>query len=64
METEADLTYWEGDLTEEHTTITEMAQGGHQTDRACYHCHEVGHLKAQCPQQCQGQGKPMTRPVF
>ena len=32
METEADLAYWEGDLTEEHTTITEMVQGEHQTD--------------------------------
>ena len=50
METEADLAYWEGDLTKEHTTITEMAQGGRQNDRACYHCHELGHLKAQCPQ--------------
>ena len=64
METEADLAYWEGDITEEHTTITEMVQREHQTDRACYHCHEVGHIKAQCPQRRRGQGKPMTRPAF
>ena len=64
METELDLDYWEGDLAEEHATITEMVQGGRQNDRACYHCQEVGHLKAQCPQRRQGQGKPMNRPGF
>ena len=64
METEADLVYWEGDLTEEHATITEMVQGGCKNDRACFHCQEVGHLKAQCPQRRQGQGKPMNQQVF
>ena len=60
MKTEVDLDYWEGDLAEEHATITELVQGGCQNDRACYHCQEVGHLKAHCPQRRQGQGKPMN----
>ena len=62
-ETEADLAYWEGDLSEEHTTIAEMVKGIQEGGRACYHCNAVGHLKAQCPQWHQGQGKPMTRPA-
>ena len=64
METEVDLDYWEGDLDEEQTTITEMVRGGRQNDRACYHCQEVGHLKAQCPQRRQGQVKSTNRPMF
>ena len=62
-ETEADLAYWEGDLSEEHTTIAEMVRGIQEGGRACYHCNVVGHLKAQCPQRRQGQGKPMTQPA-
>ena len=49
-ETEADLAYWEGDLSEEHTTIAELVRGKQESGRACYHCNVVGHLKAQCPQ--------------
>ena len=63
METTVDLDYWEGDLDEEQTTITELVRGGRQNDRACYHCHEVGHLKAQCPQRRKGPMKPTNQPM-
>ena len=63
METIGDLDYWEGDLDEEQTTITELVRGGRQNDRACYHCHEVGHLKAQCPQRRRGSTKPTNQPM-
>ena len=54
---------WEGDLDEEQTTITELVRGGRQNDRACYHCQEVGHLKAQCPQRHKGPVKPTNKPM-
>ena len=63
METTVDLDYWEGDLDEEQTTITELVRGGRQNDRACYHCQEVGHLKAQCPQRRKGPVKPTNQPM-
>ena len=43
METAGDFDYWEGELDEEQTTISELVQGNRATNRTCYHCHEVGH---------------------
>ena len=63
METTGDLDYWEGELDEEQTTISELVRGGSQTDRTCYHCREVGHMKAQCPQRCRGPTKQISQPM-
>ena len=63
METTGDLDYWEGELDEEQTTISELVQGGRQTGRTCYHCREVGHMKAQCPQRRKGLPKQGNQPM-
>ena len=64
METTGDLDYWEGELDEEQTTISELVQGGRQqTGRTCYHCREVGHMKAQCPQRHRGLSKQGSQPM-
>ena len=63
METTGDLDYWEGELDEEQTTISELVRGGRQTDRSCYHCHEVGHLRAQCTQWRRGSTKQISQPM-
>ena len=54
METTEDLEYWEGELDEEQITIAELVQGNRAANRTCYHCREVGHMKAQCPQRRSG----------
>ena len=64
-ETEEDLAYWEEELLSEDTTITEMVRGrADTTNKTCYHCNNVGHFKAQCPQRRQGQGRPSRPPAF
>ena len=63
METTGDFDYWEGELGEEQTTISELVQGNRSTNRTCYHCHEVGHMKAQCPQRRKGLLRPGNQPM-
>ena len=64
METAGDFDYWEGELDEEQTTISELVQGNRATNRTCYHCHEVGHMKAQCPQRRKGLLRSGNQPML
>ena len=63
LESAGDFDYWEGELEEEQTTITELAQGDPMNNRTCYHCREIGHMKAQCPQRRRGMPKVGNRPM-
>ena len=63
METTEDLEYWEGELDEEQITIAELVQGNWAANRTCYHCREVGHMKAQCPQRRRGNRRTERYPT-
>ena len=64
METTEDLEYWEGELDDEQITIAELVQGNWAANRTCYHCREVGHMKAQCPQRRRGNRRTERYPTF
>ena len=63
METKEDLEYWEGELDDEQITIAELVQGNWAANRTCYHCREVGHMKAQCPQRRRGNRRTERYPT-
>ena len=64
MESAGDFEYWEGELDDEQTTISELVQGNRSANRSCYHCHEVGHMKAQCPQRRKGLPRSGNYPML
>ena len=62
LESAGDFEYWEGEIEDEQTTITELTQGELMSNRTCYNCREVGHMKAQCPQRRKGGPRTNNRP--